>query len=519
MNPKGLKTSIVLNLLFILAVAMLLVDLVMVGLSRQAMLKVRFETANALLALSGPLLINGQGDAARSPAAIAAALHAASASCLIGLTVDGEYLATVGADCDEIEPLSKVARETIRSGRALSSFDGLTRGVFWPDRKTMLVSSPLYDNQEVTGAIAVALDLEAVYLSLRYSQRVFFVYFLVNLLTFSLLGLYLLYRSLLRPIKRLVNTAEKYRDDEDITFLPETRAGEFKRLSDTLNKMFARINRDRERLQKTIVKLEEANLKLRKTQIEMVRAEKLASVGRLSAGIAHEIGNPIGIVIGYLDLLKKASIPVAQKKDFILRAEREVNRINTIIRQLLEFARQPSEEKQHEISIHAVIDEVVEICAVQPMMGNITIVVDAAAAEDYILGTSDQLKQVFLNLLINAADAINSMADLNREGIIAIKTVNLQNDRAKHENGSIQIQVIDNGPGIETAILDDIFDPFYTTKEPGKGTGLGLSICFSIIESMAGDIKATSGGSGTIITVRLPLANRSMGLEGETPSP
>jgi signal transduction histidine kinase len=506
MYPKGLKTSIILNLLFILAAAMLLVDLVMVGAFRQELLKVRLETGNSLLAVAGPVLIQGLHDSRFSFAQLSITLDEASANCIVILNSEEESVLTAGRDCDSIEHLSSVARQTLETGQSISSFEGITKGILWPDRKNMLVARPVLTDEKVAGAIAVALDLNDIYQSLRNSQRMFFVYFPINLLVFAMIGFYQLYRWLLKPINRLVNTAEEFRDDEDFTFLPEARDGEFNRLSLTLNKMLARINRDRSRLQETISDLEEANLKLRRTQQEMVRTEKLASVGRLSAGIAHEIGNPIGIIIGYLDLLQQTSISDEQKKDFIARAEIEVHRINTIIRQLLDFARQPPDEQQCAISVHETVKEVVEICTVQPMMAGITIDIEATAPENFVVGTSSQLKQVFLNLLINAADAINSTNDDCPEGRITIRTVNLNDDSGEGRAGIIQIQFIDNGPGIASGNLENIFDPFYTTKEPGKGTGLGLSICFTIVENMGGGVKAASDSEGTTITVTLPLS-------------
>lgn len=507
MYPKGLKTNIILNLLLILAAAMLLIDLVMLGSARQELLRARLETGNSLLAATGPILIKGQSEQGLSSSQLSVLMNEASANCITAINNVGANVFSYGSDCASIENLQGDVEQALESGESSSSFEGITKGVFWPDRKNILISRPIFNDKEIDGAVAVALDMGVIYQSLRNSQRIFFVYFLVNLLLFVMFGFYQLYRRLLKPINQLVDTAEEFRDENDFTFLPETRSGEFNRLSHTLNKMLARINRDKSKLQETILDLEATNMKLINTQQEVIRAEKLASVGRLSAGVAHEIGNPIGIVIGYLDLLKKASITKEQKKDFISRAEKEVSRINTIIRQLLDFARQPLDEPQSEISIHETINEVVEICSVQPMMARIKVAIETTAAENLVVGTNGQLKQIFLNLLINAADAINSTNNDCDEGKIIIRTIVLDHADAEDRGGYIQIQFIDNGSGIETDNLGNIFDPFYTTKEPGKGTGLGLSICFTLIESMGGNIKAESNQQGTTITVILPLSH------------
>ncbi|MDT8334230.1 MAG: HAMP domain-containing sensor histidine kinase [Desulfurivibrionaceae bacterium] len=501
-----IKLKIVLNLLLILAAAMLLIDLVMVGSARRQLLQARLETGHLFLAAIVPALYDGLPDSSLSGSQLESGMAEAATACLTFINGAGEDLFTGGPDCGRIGQLRDEAHLALSSGEATSSFAGVTRGIIWPDRKSLLIARPYLEDQKIVGALAADLDLGRVYQALRDSQRIFFVYFAVNLLVFTLFGFYQLYRLVLKPITRLVNTAEEFRDDDGFSFLPETTDGEFNRLSHSLNKMLARIGRDRGRLRETIADLEDANLMLRKTQLEMVRAEKLASVGRLSAGIAHEIGNPIGIVIGYLDLLKQNSIPAEQKKDFILRAEKEVNRVNTIIRQLLDFARQPADEPRGEVSLHRIIGEVVDICRIQPMMAGIELVLEENAGQDCVVGSSGQLKQVFLNLLINAADAIKEGAEGDRgPGRITVTTDNRQMAGRPGRGGVIRIRIADNGPGIAAGNLENIFDPFYTTKEPGKGTGLGLSICFTIIENMGGVIEAASGGEGTTITVSLPL--------------
>jgi signal transduction histidine kinase len=212
--------------------------------------------------------------------------------------------------------------------------------------------------------------------------------------------------------------------------------------------------------------------------------------------------------------LKKDTIPDKQKKDFICRAENEVNRVNTIIRQLLDFARQPPNESQSEISVHKAINEVVEICKVQPMMAGIAIDVEDAAADNFVIASSGQLKQVFLNLLINSADAINSADNGPQDGRILVRTINVAAGNSGLTGAGIRIQISDNGPGIETGDLENIFDPFYTSKEPGKGTGLGLSICFTLIENMGGIIRAASDSEGTTLTVILPLSSMSAQIPG-----
>jgi signal transduction histidine kinase len=148
------------------------------------------------------------------------------------------------------------------------------------------------------------------------------------------------------------------------------------------------------------------------------------------------------------------------------------------------------------------------------MMAGIAIDVEDAAADNFVIASSGQLKQVFLNLLINSADAINSADNGPQDGRILVRTINVAAGNSGLTGAGIRIQISDNGPGIETGDLENIFDPFYTSKEPGKGTGLGLSICFTLIENMGGIIRAASDSEGTTLTVILPLSSMSAQIPG-----
>jgi signal transduction histidine kinase len=275
--------------------------------------------------------------------------------------------------------------------------------------------------------------------------------------------------------------------------------------------MLRRISADKHTLRQTVTSLETANQELKQAQAEIVRAEKMASVGRLAAGIAHEIGNPIGIVLGYMDLIRQPDLDKSEHDDFARRAEKEIQRINTIIRQLLDLAR-PKESVARLLSVHAVIEEIVSVLTHQPMMTNIRLQTAFNAADDHVWADADQLRQVFLNLLLNAADAICDKDDLP-EPRIDIRTTHGQGP-ATSQADWIAIDFQDNGEGIAEDQIENIFDPFYTTKEPGKGTGLGLSVSYMIIEKLGGTIAVQSHrGQGTTFTIRLPLRFRPTSVE------
>jgi two-component system NtrC family sensor kinase len=340
-------------------------------------------------------------------------------------------------------------------------------------------------------------------------HKIIIFYILFNTLFLALFGFYLLHRSIIRPINRLVRRAEEYKEGETFFLASDTEQDEFGRLSRALNMMLRGLEDNKVKLQAGITSLEKANLELTQAQEEIIRSEKLASIGRLASGVAHEIGNPIGIVLGYLGLLKGNDLKRQERGDIISRIEKEIDRINRTIRNLLDFSR-PSKGEVKAVSVHQIIVDMLDILKPQPMMADINVVLDQQAAQDTVLADPDKLKQVFLNIVMNAIDAMeaNQPKDESHNKVLAIRTSMVSETQPdRRENGNrVQIEFTDNGPGIPAEDINKIFDPFYTTKEPGKGTGLGLSVSLRIVEETGGDIKAKSErGEGTTLTVILPL--------------
>jgi signal transduction histidine kinase len=402
--------------------------------------------------------------------------------------------------------LKSLTLQAIRSGKRNERFLGTTWGVFWEQSRYSIISIPLFRGDRIVGGAGVAVSLENVYKSLRQTQYLLLVYIFINTIVLTLIGFHRLTKATVRPLQRLVERASEYREDEEVFFRYERTDNEFGKLSKALNRMLKQIAEDKERLKSSVMSLEKANLGLKQAQKEIIQAEKLASVGRLSSGIAHEIGNPIGIISGYMDLLKQNDIADSDKREFILRTESELNRINSIIRQLLDISK-PSTLGPQQVSVHEIINDTVDAVKFQPLMSNIDLRIDLTAEKDTVRADANQLRQVFLNLLINAADAISSAKNCASGRITITSSVasQLQGDVGKLAQ-TLKVEFADDGPGIEDDKIDNIFDPFYTTKEPGKGTGLGLSVSFMIIDGIGGKIKATSDGEmGTTMSVYLPL--------------
>jgi signal transduction histidine kinase len=380
----------------------------------------------------------------------------------------------------------------------------------------LILSTPLLQNDQALAAASIVLPLEGIYQSLRRSQKMLFIYLFINTVVLTFIGIYRLSKVYFQPLTRLARRAEDYREDDEMLFSVRKEDNELHKLSGSLNSMLRRISADKEKLRSTVNSLETANLELKKAQEEIIRAEKLASVGRLSAGIAHEIGNPIGIVMGYLELLKQKDIPDTERKEYIHRTEEEIERINTIIRQLLEISR-PSNAGLKVVSVHDLIDDIAQVLDVQPLMSNIELECRLQAQNDKVLADSNQLRQVFLNLIINAADAVSSEGKaVNGKLSIQSTLAGEKPEQPQNQQKHLKIMFIDNGPGIPEENIANIFDPFYTTKDPGKGTGLGLSVSFMIIEGFGGKLTVSSEiGEGTTMTVLLPVVESEADIAGD----
>jgi signal transduction histidine kinase len=495
-----LRTKIAGTVFVLVAVATLLIDFVFVVTLQKELVQQRVVRSRAGLLSLQEALTSGTGPSVMAD--LGWLRNAAGAAAVV--FVDQQKRKTVSGPLAELGPgLMKMAMAAAQDGRADVAYFGQTWGVFWRMHRFALVSTPV--GSDGAGA-AIAVSLESIYGDLRDAQKVIFVYLLINGVLLTLIGTFRLSQVAIKPIERLLKRAESYQDDGSVLFVSERGDNEFSRLSRALNRMLQRISDDREKLRQSVHSLEKANIDLKKAHTDIIQAEKLASVGRLSSGIAHEIGNPIGIVLGYLELLQQPEISEDERKEYILRSQKEINRINTIIRQLLDFSR-PASGASEAISVHEVLTDMIEIVKVQPLMAKVAVSVALSARRHQVVADPNQLRQVFLNLAINAADAVSLLPEPGT-GRLRIETENPQPGEHGGSDGNrmLKIRFLDNGPGIAEADMGNIFDPFFTTKAPGKGTGLGLSVCFMIVQNLGGRIFAESqSGAGTVVTIYLPL--------------
>jgi len=363
--------------------------------------------------------------------------------------------------------------------------------------------------------LVVVRSLVPMYQQIVKGQRFVFFYIAINIAVLALIGFYRLLQLCVRPLEKLADIAECYRGEKELSLFSDPRRDELGRLSRGINFMLRRIEENRHELRGTVESLRKTNRELVETRKEMMRTEKMASIGRLSAGLAHEIGNPLAIVQGYHDLLSQDDLSDDERKDFIKHSERELKRVNILIRQLLDFARSGTTTK-NKIHLHKLLLELSSMLTPQPVMAGITIECCLEADMDAVFGDGDQLWQVFLNCLMNAGDAIIENGKIPG-GRIVISTSNAWEYKncALPVGKRVLVIIRDNGPGFRIKDNDLVFDPFFTTKQPGKGTGLGLTVSHTIIRNHGGNIYAHNpeDGRGAEIIIELPLYH--CGLDGE----
>jgi PAS domain S-box-containing protein len=235
----------------------------------------------------------------------------------------------------------------------------------------------------------------------------------------------------------------------------------------------------------------------KKLEIKIQQTEKIASIGQMAAGIAHEINNPLGVILCHIDLIKGESNLTPEAQSDLDIIEKHVGTCRTIISDLLKFAHQHASTKEP-VSLNTLIDEVVAMVSSQCKKQRITLEKHLAPDLPLVTVDADKIKQVLLNMLINSAQA------MVEDGTVSIAS---RFDTARQ---SVQIVLEDTGPGIAPGIVDKIFDPFFTTKPPGKGTGLGLSVSYGIIREHDGDITVESlPGQLTRFVIGLPAAGEA----------
>lgn len=325
--------------------------------------------------------------------------------------------------------------------------------------------------------------------------RLFGLYMTAFALALAFLVYVALTRLIVKPVESLARAADRVASGARKIEAAPAGARELVELSESVRAMTARLLADEEVLRKKVEELEGA-------QAQIVRSERLASVGRLAAGMAHEIGNPITAILGIQDLMLAGDVPQKETADYLARMHKETERVHGILRDLLDFARPESPPDADGTGgviaagparVSDVMKDVAALLAPQKALRDVTITTDGGDAIARI--APERLTQVLLNLALNAGDAMSDRRD---------RTLAM---RAKKIGANVRIEIEDSGPGIPESVREKLFLPFVTTKEVGKGTGLGLAVCRGIVEAARGRIELDAEYThGARFVITLPAA-------------
>jgi two-component system, NtrC family, sensor kinase len=350
--------------------------------------------------------------------------------------------------------------------------------------------APVLSASRVVGAVRVALEAPPPFATvLGRSGWVLLALAAGDALLVVGLGYFVLTRLVVRPLQAMQTATVRVGNGEWERRIETAGPREIAALANALNQMTSSLLLQREQL---------------------IRSEKLASVGQLAAGVAHEIGNPLAAVLGYAEILRSDAAAQAgsggpllsadERKDALDRVKAETQRIHRIIQDLLDYSRPTREEAQATEPL-AVLRSAEALLRPQARFRGVKLATEPDVSSwPQVLVSPGRLRQVFVNLLLNAADAMDG------QGTVTIRAT-ATTTSGPQAHPVVRLLLHDEGPGVSLDLARKIFDPFFTTKSPGQGTGLGLSISRSIIESYHGTLELTpTEGKGASFLITLPAS-------------
>ena len=328
---------------------------------------------------------------------------------------------------------------------------------------------------------------------LRHFRALLPLYFALNLLLLTLASYLVLYLMVGRPLRRTEAAIEQLgRLELQMPWESESEGGPLlARVQAALKRMAEALRREQATTRRQLTELATANERLTRAQTELVSAARLATVGELAAGVAHEIGNPLSGMLGYLSLARSYGSHSASLRQCLEAIDAEVHRINRIVRGLLDLGR-PPQGLFGPVELAPLVETCVKLVSAGPDFRQVDVELQLEPGL-VVRGESGSLSQVLINLLLNAAQAMDG------QGKIAV--------RGRRSDSQVWVEVEDSGKGVPGELLPKLFEPFFTTKGT-KGSGLGLAVSLHLVSSMRGQLTAANvdGGAGARFTIRLPAA-------------
>lgn len=492
----GLRTEIIVNIVLLMGAALLFTGFLLVKLAERELLAQRLASVTGLMEiLARASLLNPSTD---NDAALLSVISPLMQGLPPGSTVSGwgvvgrelQPLAEQGSSSGfrlEQKPLIQVKRTGEPELR-------INYPVAWPlsgspPESDVVVTVPVLRQGTFVGALQARFPLSEVRLRVLSAQKWMLLYTLLYGAVLVLFGVYFLSRTVVRPIRRLQTMSQSIAAGDLQQSVPVEGPREIADLAGSFNGMTSALRQSHQEREAHIRTLQQTNEELRQTQDELIRSEKMASVGHLAAGMAHEIGNPLGAIVGYLEFLKGETLP-PRETEIIERALAETGRIDRLVRELLDYAA-PAGSEPRSFDPLTALTEALEILRHQRAFEGLQIDCRLPSGLPATFMIHHRLVQVFVNLLLNARDASPA------GGVIRLA--------AGEDGGQLWLSVADAGPGIQPETLAHLFDPFYTTKAPGKGRGLGLAVCQRVVDEAGGriDVRSQPGkGSEFIVWLK-----------------
>ena len=368
-----------------------------------------------------------------------------------------------------------------------------------PDGTAVICTARVVRGGVIAGSAGLVLSLSAEKARLERSRKLFVAYFAIDFILLLGLGSFILSRIVIKPISRLLAATEKITGGQYGQQVRVSGSAELARLADSFNDMSTNLLQKEQEVNRHVAALEMANTELRQAREEAIRTEKMASIGLLAAGMAHEIGTPLASIMGYAELAAGEQLDNNTIQDYARRISDDCARIDRIVRGLLDYSRLRVTTVES-CDISRLVVATVEMLSQQGALKDISLATDCDEKIPEVCVDPHQLQQVLINLILNSRDAMPA------GGKLAVR-VKPDNSRMLpgQETSCLRIDVQDIGSGIPEEHLKRIFDPFFTTKPPGKGTGLGLAISARIIEGFGGKIEVQSRtGEWTCFSLWLP---------------
>lgn len=400
------------------------------------------------------------------------------------------------------EPVSRIFFDA-NGRRMLGSME-----VFRNEPSCSSASCHAHDKSErILGVLDVVYSLDTIDKKMQKHSILIGVFSLAFIALLSLLMSSLVSRFVYRPLSDLEAGAKRLSSGNLEQLIPERSTDEFGQVAKSFNSMTLALKHSQQELQAWALTLErkvnERTQELRVAEAEKARAEKLASVGLLAAGVAHELNNPLTGVLTFSHLLRKKMPEGSQDAEDLDLVIRETKRCAAIIRRLLDFAREKPPEKKFS-DLNRIIENTIRIIEHPASFGDVSITLALDSELPLIWVDADLIEQVIMNMVVNAQHAVEKGGDITIQTRRLLKAAN--DGIGKAQAPMVEISVTDTGCGISKENLKRIFDPFFTSKEVGKGTGLGLSVSYGIVSAHGGTIEVESQiDEGSTFRIFLPV--------------